>query len=91
VLGTMDLSSDMHAASQLELVQRQLSELQHQEHQIREQLSHKSLQVVDQLEQTGSIPVAQDVAERPLPDLLREATVLDSGVTYLDRLEASHI
>ena len=83
-------SSDMHAASQLELVQRELSELQHQEQQIREHLSHQSQQVVDQLEQSGSVPVPQHVAERPLPDLLREATVLDAGVTYLDRLEASH-
>ncbi len=83
-------SSNMHAASQLELVQRQLSELQHQEQQIREQLSHHTQQVVDQLEQSGGVPVPQDVAERPLPDLLREATVLDAGVTYLDRLEASY-
>ena len=83
-------SSDMHAASQLELVQRQLSELQHQEQQLREHLSQGSQQVVDQLEQPGSVPVPQDAAERPLPDLLREATVLDAGVTYLDRLEASH-
>ena len=80
----------MHAASQLELVQRQLSELHHQEQQIREQLSHQSQQVVDQLAQSGSVPVPHDVAERALPDLLREATVLDAGVTYLDRLGASH-
>ncbi len=79
----------MHAASQLQDVQRQLAEMHLHEQHIREQLSSKSLQAMRQLDRTGSVPSDQDAAERPLPDLLREATVLDSGVKYLERLEAS--
>ena len=83
----------MHAASQLKLVQQELSELQQQEQNIREQLSNHSFQAVHQLEQCSDVPSDQDAAERPLPDLLGEATVLGTGVTYLERLEArlSHI
>lgn len=82
-------SSGMHAASQLEDAQRQLADLQHREQNLREQLSHKSLQAVNQINRSGGIPSEQEAAERPLPDLLREATTLDAGVTYLERLEAS--
>lgn len=85
---TMAQSSNMHAASQLKLVQQQLSELQQQEQIIREQLSNQSFRAVHQLEESSNVPSDQNAAERPLPDLLGEATVLDTGVTYLDRLEA---
>lgn len=76
----------VQAADQLQDVHTHLRELQQQERQIRQQLSDKSSQTVSEIARSG-IPDS-DTAQRPLPDLLQEATVLDTGAKYLDRLEA---
>ena len=76
-----------HAAEQLEDVQKHLRQLQQKEEQIRQQLSDRSLQAVSEINRSG-LP-DDDPAQRPLPDLLQEATVLDTGAKYLERLEAS--
>ena len=79
-------AQDVHAADQLEDVQKHLRHLQQKEEQIRQQLSDRSLQAVCEINRSG-LP-SDDPAQRPLPDLLQEATVLDTGAKYLERLEA---
>lgn len=77
----------VHAADQLADVQKHVIQLQQKEEQIRQQLSERSLQAVSEINRSG-IP-DDDPAQRPLPDLLQEAAVLDIGAKYLERLEAS--
>lgn len=77
----------VHAADQLQDVHTHLRELQQKEQHVRQQLSDKSSQTVSEIARSG-VPDS-DTAQRPLPDLLQEATVLDTGAKYLDRLEAS--
>ena len=79
----------VHAAEQLEDVQKHLQQLQQKEQQIRQQLSDRSSQAVNEINRSGISVPDDDPAQRPLPDLLREATVLDTGAKYLERLEAS--
>lgn len=79
----------VHAADQLQEVHTHLRQLQQQEQQIRQQLSDKSLQAVGEIARSGVNIPDGDPAQRPLPDLLQEATVLDTGTQYLERLEAS--
>lgn len=83
----MPHAQGVHAADQLEDVQKHLKELQQKEEQIRQRLSERSLQAVSEINRAG-IP-DDDPAQRPLPDLLQEATVFDTGAKYLQRLEAS--
>lgn len=77
----------VQAADELEDVQKHLRQLQQKEEQIRRQLSDRSLQAVSDINRSGFADDAP--AQRPLPDLLQEATVLDTGAKYLERLEAS--
>lgn len=73
------------ASVELEAVKKVIAQLESRETQSREHLSRISLQTAQQLQATGNATL--DLAERPLPSLLQEATVLDAGVMYLDALE----
>ena len=76
-----------HAAEQLEHAQTQLTELQRQEDQIRQQIGERCSKVAQQIKRsTNSLP-AGDTGQRPLPELLQEATVLETGAKYLEGLE----
>lgn len=72
------------ASLELEAVKREIDQLQLKEKQHREHLSRISLQTAQHLQASGN---NLDLAERPLPSLLQEATVLDAGVRYFDALE----
>ena len=77
------------AADQLEDVEKHLTQLQQAEEEIRQQLSQRSLQAVTEINRSGVTAPDDDPAQRPLPDLLQEATVLDTASKYLEKLEAS--
>lgn len=77
------------AADQLEDVEKHLRQLQQTEEQVRQQLSQRSLQAVSEINRSGVTVPDDDPAQRPLPDLLQEATVLDTASKYLEKLEAS--
>lgn len=86
----------MHAhglgtAEQLQDVETHLRQLQQAEEQIRQQLNQRSLQAVTEINRSGYFVPDADPAQRPLPDLLQEATVLDTASKYLEKLEASYI
>lgn len=81
----------MHAADQLQQLQRELTKYEQREQQIRQQLSNQSLRVVEQINRSDNSLPNEEPAQRPLPDLLYEATVLDTGARYLERLEVSEI
>ena len=79
--------SSMSASIELEVVKRELIELESKERQTRDHLSSISSQTAQQLHTAGGGSATLDIAERPLPNLLQEATILDTGVKYLDALE----
>ena len=80
----------MSASIELEAVKRELIDLESKERQTREHLSRISSQTAQQLQAAGGGSATLDIAERPLPNLLQEATILDAGVKYLDALEVIH-
>ena len=78
-----------HAADQLHHVRKQLADLQKREQQLRQQLSDTSLHALEQINRSGNSLPDDEPAQRPLPDLLQEAKVLETGAKYLGRLEVS--
>ena len=85
----MQLVPGMHAADHLQQVQKELAQYEQREQQIRQQLSEKSLQAVEQIKRSDSTLPFDEPAQRPLPDLLYDAKVLDTGAKYLEVLEVS--
>lgn len=80
-------SSTMSATVELDVVKRELAALEDKEKRVRENLSRVCLQTAQQLQASGTGRSGLDIAERPLPNLLQEATILDAGVKYIDALE----
>ena len=77
----------MSATVELDAVKRELIALEEKEKRIRGNLSRVCLQTAQQLQASGTGRTGLDIAERPLPNLLQEATILDAGVKYIDALE----
>lgn len=79
----------MPATIELEAVQRELAGLEQSERQTREHLSRISLQTAQQLQVSQDVSANEEIADRPLSQLLQEASALDVGVKYLDALEVN--